>query len=146
MRDTTQLSAGANTILELNKFAFDTTTHAGVLDASVKRGSLAVISGKLAKANPDSVRFSTPTTTLGVRRRDETRQILRRRWETVQTSWGQVRIKIASMNGSVTNYAPEYEDCRQIAAECHVPLKQVMQEAARAYLESAPPQDKISKH
>jgi hypothetical protein len=67
LRDTTQLSAGANTILELNKFAFDTTTHAGVLDASVKRGSLAVISGKLAKANPDSVRFSTPTTTLGVR-------------------------------------------------------------------------------
>jgi hypothetical protein len=67
LRDTTQLSAGADTVLELNRFAFDTTTHAGVLDASVKRGSLAVISGKLAKANPDSVRFSTPTTTLGVR-------------------------------------------------------------------------------
>ncbi|CAH2810811.1 MAG: hypothetical protein CPDRYMAC_7096 [uncultured Paraburkholderia sp.] len=67
LRDTTQLSAGAETVLELNKFAFDTTTHAGVIDASVKRGSLAVISGKLAKANPDAVRFSTPTTTLGVR-------------------------------------------------------------------------------
>jgi hypothetical protein len=67
LRDTTQLSAGANTILELNKFAFNTTTHDGVLDATVKRGSLDVISGKLAKANPDSVRFSTPTTTLGVR-------------------------------------------------------------------------------
>ena len=67
LRDTTQLSAGANTILELNKFAFNTTTHEGTLDASVKRGSLAVISGKLAKANPDAVRFSTPTTTLGVR-------------------------------------------------------------------------------
>jgi hypothetical protein len=67
LRDTTQLSAGADTILDLNKFAFNTTTHDGVLDASVKRGSLAVISGKLAKANPDAVRFSTPTTTLGVR-------------------------------------------------------------------------------
>jgi hypothetical protein len=67
LRDTTQLSAGANTTLELNKFAFNSTTHDGVLDATVKRGSLAVISGKLAKANPDSVRFSTPTTTLGVR-------------------------------------------------------------------------------
>lgn len=67
LRDATQLSAGANTILELNKFAFNTTTHDGVLDASIKRGSLAVISGKLAKANPDAVRFSTPTTTLGVR-------------------------------------------------------------------------------
>jgi hypothetical protein len=67
LRDTTQLSAGANTTLDLNKFAFNSTTHDGVLDATVKRGSLAVISGKLAKANPDSVRFSTPTTTLGVR-------------------------------------------------------------------------------
>ncbi|WP_258193300.1 FecR family protein [Paraburkholderia sp. BL25I1N1] len=67
LRDTTQLSAGADTILDLNQFAFNTTTHGGVLDASVKRGSLAVISGKLAKANPDAVRFSTPTTTLGVR-------------------------------------------------------------------------------
>ena len=32
-------------------------------------------------------------------------------------------MKIASMNGTVTNYAPEYEDCRRIAAEHHVPLK-----------------------
>jgi uncharacterized protein (TIGR00299 family) protein len=76
----------------------------------------------------------TETTTLGVRRRDEVRQTLARRWESVGTPWGDVRIKIASMNGTVTNFAPEYEDCRRIAAEHHVPLKTVMQEAARAYL------------
>jgi uncharacterized protein (TIGR00299 family) protein len=74
------------------------------------------------------------TTTLGVRRRDEMRQTLARRWENVRTPWGEVRIKIASMNGTVTNYAPEYEDCRRIAVEHHVPLKTVIQEAARAYL------------
>jgi pyridinium-3,5-bisthiocarboxylic acid mononucleotide nickel chelatase len=73
------------------------------------------------------------TTTLGVRRRDEVRQTLARRWENVRTPWGEVRIKIASMNGTVTNYAPEYEDCRRIAAENHVPLKAVMQEATRLY-------------
>jgi uncharacterized protein (TIGR00299 family) protein len=84
--------------------------------------------GKLAQL------IFTETTTLGVRRRDEMRQTLARRWESVGTPWGEVRIKIASMNGTVTNYAPEYEDCRRIAAECHVPLKMVMQEAARAYL------------
>ncbi len=39
------------------------------------------------------------------------------------------------MNGTVTNYAPEYEDCRQIAAEHGVPLKTVMQEAIRVYLD-----------
>jgi hypothetical protein len=67
LRDNTLLSEGANSILDLNKFAFNTTTYDGALDATIKRGSLAVIDGKLAKANPDSVRYSTPTTTLGVR-------------------------------------------------------------------------------
>lgn len=76
----------------------------------------------------------TETTTLGVRRRDERRRILARKWQSVPTPWGEVRIKIASMNGTVTNYAPEFEDCRRIAAEHHVPLKSVIQEAARAYL------------
>src|SRR5436305_194555 len=73
------------------------------------------------------------TTTLGVRQRQEVRLTLARRWENVRTQWGEVRIKIASMNGTITNYAPEYEDCRRIAAEHHVPLKTVMQEATRAY-------------
>jgi uncharacterized protein (TIGR00299 family) protein len=77
------------------------------------------------------------TTTLGVRRREEARQTLARRWENVCTEWGEIRIKIASMNGTVTNYAPEYEDCRRIAAEHHVPLKTVMQEAARAFTNSS---------
>lgn len=76
----------------------------------------------------------TETTTLGVRRRDEMRHTLARRWENVRTQWGEVRIKIASMNGTVTNYAPEYEDCRRIAAEHHVPLKTVMLEASQQYL------------
>jgi pyridinium-3,5-bisthiocarboxylic acid mononucleotide nickel chelatase len=75
------------------------------------------------------------TTTLGVRRRQEQRQILQRDWTTVATRWGNVRLKIASMNGAVTNYAPEYEDCRRIAMEKHVPLKSVMQEAVQAYLD-----------
>jgi pyridinium-3,5-bisthiocarboxylic acid mononucleotide nickel chelatase len=75
------------------------------------------------------------TTTLGVRRREERRQALSRKWTSVATSWGDVRIKIASMNGTVTNYAPEYEDCRRIAAEHHVPLKSVMQAAIQTYLQ-----------
>jgi pyridinium-3,5-bisthiocarboxylic acid mononucleotide nickel chelatase len=80
------------------------------------------------------------TTTLGVRRRDEERHALNRRWKTVHTRWGDVRIKMASLNGSVTNYAPEYEDCREIAVKNDVPLKTVMQEAVREYL-NEPTQD-----
>ena len=67
LRDNTMLSAGPNSTLELNKFAFNTTTHAGELNASVKRGTLAVVSGKIAKASPDNVAFSTRHISLGVR-------------------------------------------------------------------------------
>ena len=67
LKDNTQMSAGANAQLELSKFSFNTTSHAGELDTSVKRGALSVISGKVAKANPDAVRFNTGTVTLGVR-------------------------------------------------------------------------------
>jgi pyridinium-3,5-bisthiocarboxylic acid mononucleotide nickel chelatase len=69
-----------------------------------------------------------------VRRREEQRQALARKWETVTTRFGEVRMKIASMNGSISSYAPEYEDCRRIAAEQRVPLKVVMQEAVQAFL------------
>src|SRR2546423_110387 len=74
------------------------------------------------------------TTTLGVRRREEQREILARKLITVSTRWGNVRLKVASMNGTITNYAPEYDDCRRIAVEHHVPLKNVMQEAVQAYM------------
>jgi len=67
LRDNTRLTAGPDTTLALDQYEFDTTTHAGSMDTSVKRGSLAVISGDIAKSNPDAVVFRTPTVTLGVR-------------------------------------------------------------------------------
>lgn len=67
LRDNTLLSAGPNSTVDLNKFAFNSTTHAGAIDASVKRGTLSVISGKIAKATPEAVSFSAPGMTLGVR-------------------------------------------------------------------------------
>lgn len=67
LRDNTLLTAGPNATLDLKKFAFNSTTHAGAIDASVRRGTLSVISGKIAKANPDGMVVSTPSVTLGVR-------------------------------------------------------------------------------
>jgi pyridinium-3,5-bisthiocarboxylic acid mononucleotide nickel chelatase len=75
------------------------------------------------------------TTTLGVRMRQETRAALARRHVSVNTKWGEVRMKLANLNGSISNYAPEYEDCRRIAQEQNVPLKTVMQEAIKVYLD-----------
>jgi uncharacterized protein (TIGR00299 family) protein len=79
------------------------------------------------------------TSTLGVRHRQERREILARKLVTIHTQWGEVRFKVASRNGTVTNCAPEYEDCRRIAAEHQVPLKSVMQEAMQRYLGTLDP-------
>ncbi len=67
LRDNTLLSAGPNSSLSLDKYAFDGTSNAGAIDTTLKRGTLSVVSGKIAKQSPESVRFRTPTTTLGVR-------------------------------------------------------------------------------
>lgn len=67
LKDNTLLSAGPNSVLVLNQFAFNSTTYEGRMEASVRRGTVAVVTGKLAKQNPESVRFTTPTTVLGVR-------------------------------------------------------------------------------
>jgi len=73
------------------------------------------------------------TTTLGIRQREERRDVLARQWATVATEWGDVRVKTGQLNGSVTNCAPEYEDCKRIAIEHNIPLKTVMQEVLRKH-------------
>jgi pyridinium-3,5-bisthiocarboxylic acid mononucleotide nickel chelatase len=97
-------------------------------------GALLTVLSKVEDADRLTRTIFAETTTLGVRRREEQRQTLSRRWETVDTTWGPVRIKIANMNGSISNYAPEYEDCRTLAEAQHVPLRTVMQEAIQQYL------------
>jgi pyridinium-3,5-bisthiocarboxylic acid mononucleotide nickel chelatase len=97
-------------------------------------GALLTVLAKMEDANRLTKTIFAETTTLGVRRREEQRQTLLRSWETVDTTWGPVRIKIANMNGSISNYAPEYEDCRTLAEAQHVPLRTVMQEAIQQYL------------
>jgi hypothetical protein len=74
------------------------------------------------------------TTTIGLRWRLENKLALEREFVAVETPWGKVNIKLARLpNGELANAAPEFEDCRRIAAEHAVPLKRVMEEAMRAY-------------
>jgi len=67
MRDGSMLSSGAESVIVLDKFVFNSTTHAGAMETSLKRGTLGVISGKIAKTSPETVKFRTQYTTLGVR-------------------------------------------------------------------------------
>jgi pyridinium-3,5-bisthiocarboxylic acid mononucleotide nickel chelatase len=76
------------------------------------------------------------TTTLGVRIRQDRRSCLQRSHTTVQTSYGDVRIKIGTFEGEELNAAPEFEDCRAVASRHDVPIKRVQQAAIAAYLQS----------
>ena len=67
MSDNTLLSAGPNSILSLDRYVFDSTTQQGQFDASLQKGSLAVISGRIAKQSPDAMKVRTPSSILGVR-------------------------------------------------------------------------------
>lgn len=67
LKDNTLLSGGPNSLLVINKFAYDTTTNAGGMSIGVRKGTLAVATGKIAKVTPESIDFQTPTSVLGVR-------------------------------------------------------------------------------
>jgi hypothetical protein len=67
LSDGTLLSAGQNSTLSLNKYAFNSTTNSGELDASLKKGTLSVVSGLLSKSSPGAVTYRTPSAILGVR-------------------------------------------------------------------------------
>jgi pyridinium-3,5-bisthiocarboxylic acid mononucleotide nickel chelatase len=70
------------------------------------------------------------TSTLGLRVYPAERRVQARTFTEVETPYGKVKIKV-SAEGS---YAPEYEDCRKLAAQSGVALKQIFAEANYAYL------------
>lgn len=71
------------------------------------------------------------TTTLGIRRIAVTRQALPRRFEQVETRFGTVQVKVATLPDGSERATPEYEDCRRLAEAAGVSLVAVMQEAKR---------------
>lgn len=68
------------------------------------------------------------STTFGLRYYPVNRAILDRKNVTVETQYGSVNVKIGSLNGEVLQIAPEYEDCKILAKEKQVPLKQIYNE------------------
>ena len=72
------------------------------------------------------------TTTIGLRWRIDNRIKAQRDIRQIQTIYGTVRIKVARTGDKITNIAPEYEDCKRLALERNVPLKDVMAAAQAA--------------
>ncbi len=65
------------------------------------------------------------TTTFGLRRISVGKTALEREIRTVRTSLGELRVKSAFMDGKRIKMKPEYEDCRKIAEEKGMTLREV---------------------
>ena len=65
--DNTRFAVGPNSQVEVSKFDYDRTRQQGAFVTRVSRGSLAVVSGRIAKSGRDAMKVQTPTSLLGVR-------------------------------------------------------------------------------
>lgn len=73
------------------------------------------------------------TTTLGIRESMVDRHALSRRTQQVTTPYGKVNVKISQTPAGDIKISPEYEDCRKLAVEKKVPLREIYQAASSAY-------------
>jgi uncharacterized protein (DUF111 family) len=142
--DTARLKILETNIDDLNpevyEYVMDALFAAGALDVflapiQMKKNRPATLLRVLCQ--PDNVAAMTAilfaeTSTLGVREQTVDRHALERRVEHVETAYGAVHVKIATWDGDKVKSAPEYEDCRRLAHEQHVPLRTVYQAAQEA--------------
>jgi pyridinium-3,5-bisthiocarboxylic acid mononucleotide nickel chelatase len=73
------------------------------------------------------------TTTLGIRKYQVEKIMLRRNFVKIDTKWGKVTVKEAFYNNEMIKFKPEYEDCKRIAKENNISVKMVMDEVNRLY-------------
>ena len=65
--DNSLVSVGPNSVFAIDKYSFDSTTHAGEFEGNLRKGRLAAISGKMVKQSPESMKIRTPSAIMGVR-------------------------------------------------------------------------------
>jgi uncharacterized protein (TIGR00299 family) protein len=71
------------------------------------------------------------TTTLGVRLQKVDRRKLFREVKTVKTRFGDIKVKIGKTGGVVKSIAPEYEDCKKVAIEKGLSLRDVYEDVKK---------------
>lgn len=65
--DNTRFAVGPNSRISVSKFEYNKTRQQGEFVTQVDRGSLAVVSGRIAKSGRDAMKVRTPNSLLGVR-------------------------------------------------------------------------------
>jgi len=76
--------------------------------------------------------FFLNSPTLGVRARAMTRTVLARAFESVETPFGAVRVKIGALDGEIIGAQPEFEDCKRLAARSGASVRAVLAAATAA--------------
>lgn len=71
------------------------------------------------------------STTLGVRVREIKRLRLNQQNFMAETKYGKIKVKVGMFKGEIKNIAPEYEDCKKMAKQHQVPLKEVYEEVKK---------------
>ncbi|MGG0719917.1 nickel insertion protein [Robertmurraya massiliosenegalensis] len=75
----------------------------------------------------------TETTSFGIRHYPVTCHRIERKFEKVNTPWGDVNIKIGKHLGEIVQLSPEYEDCKNIAQQFNLPLGTIYQTAIEQF-------------
>jgi hypothetical protein len=65
--DNSLVSVGPNSVFAIDKYRFDSTTHAGEFEGSLRKGKLAAVSGKMVRQTPESMTIRTPSSVMAVR-------------------------------------------------------------------------------
>ena len=65
--DNSLISVGPNSVFAIDKYRFDSTTHAGEFEGSLRKGKLAAVSGKMVRQTPESMTIRTPSSVMAVR-------------------------------------------------------------------------------
>jgi len=58
---------------------------------------------------------------------------LERKFKIIETEWGPVTVKEGYHAGDLVQRAPEYEECKEIAKQHNVPLKQVYEKVWKTF-------------
>ena len=124
---------------EMYPFIIERLLEAGAIDAFFipvmmkkgRAGNMIKVIAPVEKMEEVKEILFSETTTLGIRYYGVRRHVLERKIVRVKTEYGEVRVKIGYHNGGITSISPEYEDCRKVAEEKNLPLKEVYEEAKK---------------
>lgn len=118
---------------EILGYVMDKLFQAGAVDVyftpiQMKKGRpgiiISIIVSELNLPSVESVLFNQ-TTTFGIRKYKVIRKVLTREFKELDSPLGKIKIKIGTFDGDIKSISPEYEDCKRVAEENGIPLKQV---------------------